>query len=178
MFNLNNITIRTVTVKELIATKNFLLEQCNILYDGQTTPNQYQDLENSQEKYLAPIRHTLIAAFLSTGEIVGTIAVSAYNDRIACIKGRYAPSSAAEIGRCYISPTLRRAGIGSLLFEAALQFSRSANYQFLYLHTHRFLPGGFDFWLKKGFKITVDEADLRQTVHMEFDLGNFKGEQL
>lgn len=177
MLNLNNITIRPITAMELTATKNFLLEQCRILYNGQITPNQYKDLENSQEKYLTPEKHTLIGAFLSTGEIVGTIAVSAYNDRIACIKGRYAPSSAAEVGRCYISPKLRRAGIGSLLFEAALEFSLAANYKFLYLHTHKFLPGGFDFWLKKGFKITVDEADLSQTVHMEFDLGNFEGKQ-
>lgn len=172
------IIIRTAKISEIETVKNFLLQQCKLLYNGEISPNQYQDLEQSQAKYFLPERHTLIGAFLTTGQLVGTIAVSVYNDRISCIKGRYAPHTAAEIGRCYISPELRRSGIGSQLFNAALDFALSANYKFLYLHTHKFLPGGFNFWLKNGFKITVDEEDIHQTVHMELDLAAFIGDKI
>lgn len=178
---LNNnlqVIIRPAKLTELSLVKNFLLEQCKILYHGAISPNQYQDLEQLQEKYFSPEKHTLLGAFLPNGQLVGTIAISAYNDRIDCIKGRYTAFSVAEVGRCYLAPELRRVGIGSLLFQAAVHFAQTTEYKYLYLHTHKFLPGGYNFWLKKGFTILLDQADVHQTVHMELDLANFEASLL
>ena len=54
---LNNnlqVIIRPAKLTELSLVKNFLLEQCKILYHGAISPNQYQDLEQLQEKYFSP----------------------------------------------------------------------------------------------------------------------------
>ncbi len=164
--------IRAIMPQDIENVQKFLLEQCRALYGGQISANQYRDLEQLHANYVAPPRHTLLGAFGDEGRLAGTIAISAYNNRIACIKDRYAHGEAAEVGRCYIDESLRRCGLGSRLFEAARSFAAEAGFVSLYLHTHYFLPGGFSFWRKKGFEILVDEKDAHQTVHMERPVGD------
>lgn len=73
----------------------------------------------------------------------------------------------AEISRCYVDAKYHRLGIGTFLFERACAYANICAYEKLYLHTHYFLPGGYYFWKKMGFEITLDEKDSWQTVHME-----------
>jgi GNAT superfamily N-acetyltransferase len=83
------------------------------------------------------------------------------------LKGRYHLPTTAEVGRCYIDAGLRRQGIGSRLVTAMTEFCREHGYRTMYLHTHRFLPGGFNFWEKQGFVITIDQGGSLDIVHME-----------
>jgi len=161
------IIVRTVTTENIDVAKQFLLRQCKELYGGEISASQYKDIENLENNYIKPVRNTILGAFTPDDKLVGTIAASTYNDRIASLKGRYQLDTTAEIGRCYIDAELRRQGIGSLLFDKIIDFCREQGYRILYLHTHRFLPGGFAFWQKQGFTITIDEGDSYETVHME-----------
>ncbi|AZE68210.1 acetyltransferase [Pseudomonas synxantha] len=41
----------------------------------------------------------------------------------------------------------------------------------VYLHTHPFLPGAIDFWIRQGFEVVDVEADpVWQTTHMHRSL--------
>ena len=41
------------------------------------------------------------------------------------------------------------------------------DYESIYLHTHKTLPGAIEFWKKMGFIIFLDENDELETVHMD-----------
>jgi hypothetical protein len=49
--------------------------------------------------------------------------------------------------------------------------------QYMYLHTHPFLPGAIRFWEKQGFGIIcIDEEDeVWRTHHMQMMLGSHNG---
>lgn len=53
-------------------------------------------------------------------------------------------------------------------------FSYANSYKEIYLHTHKNLNGGLNFWKKMGFKTTVDTNNDLQTVHMIKKLPKFK----
>lgn len=163
----HEITVRNITTLELHVVQEFLLQQCKDLYGGEISANQYKDIDNLEKQYIEPVRNVVLGAFTPAGKLAGTMAISTYNDRIKSLKGRYQLENTAEIGRCYIDAQLRRQGIGSVLFNEAIAFCQAQGYRTLYLHTHRFLPGGFSFWEKQGFLITLDEGDPYETVHME-----------
>ena len=59
----------------------------------------------------------------------------------------------------YISP--------DKMFNVAEEFANKKNYESIYLHTHKTLPGAIEFWKKMGFIIFLDENDELETVHMD-----------
>ena len=160
------IVIRTIEAADIDQTQRFLLSHCQELY-GTVSIRQRQDIENLAERYISPERNTFLGAFTLDGALIGTIAVTGYDDRIAALKGRYSLPTTAEIGRFYIEQQIRRQGIGSGLLEKILEFCCRHDYTSIYLHTHRYLPGGFNFWQKQGFRIVLDEGGSDQIVHME-----------
>ncbi|HIU64003.1 MAG TPA: GNAT family N-acetyltransferase, partial [Candidatus Avacidaminococcus intestinavium] len=119
------------------------------------------------DTYIKPQRNQMWAAFSPNGQVVGTIAVCTYNNRFEELQGRYPEGLAAEVGRCYIAESLRRQGLGAKLLQSAEQFVREQGYTFMYLHTHHFLPGGYNFWLKNNFVVTMDIGGSYELVHME-----------
>ncbi|EIW16668.1 GNAT family N-acetyltransferase [Pelosinus fermentans] len=162
-----NIVIRKIDNNDVASVQNFLLGQLQDLFshDGQSAITD--DVWGLAKLYIEPARNQMWAAFSPEGAVIGTIAICEYNDRIAVLKGRYPGKTTAEIGRCYIEKTLRRQGIGSRLLKEVEAFGCEKEYETIYLHTHRFLPGGFHFWEKQGFRIVVEEQGDAQIVHME-----------
>ncbi|WP_312561511.1 GNAT family N-acetyltransferase [Anaerospora sp.] len=167
MMETSNILIRKVDNNDIASVQNFLLGQLQDLFckDGQSAVTD--DVLGLAKLYIEPVRNQMWAAFSPDGTVVGTIAISEYNDRITVFKGRYPAGTTAEVGRCYIDKTLRRQGIGSSLLTIAEAFCREQGYRMIYLHTHHFLPGGFHFWQSRGFVITLDEGGSYELVHME-----------
>ena len=161
------IVIRTINQSDIERVQSFLFKHLQefFAHDGQTAVSA--DVWGLAKKYIEPERNQMWAAFSPEGAVMGTIAICEYNDRIVVLKGRYPEKTTAEVGRCYIDKTCRRQGIGSRLLETAETFSREQGYKMIYLHTHHFLPGGFHFWQKQGFKVTLDEGGLEELVHME-----------
>lgn len=164
---LNQIHIRRIDEEEVQIAQKFLFKMVKKLFDTDENPLYHNDIINLKEVYIDNKKNALVGAFNESGELVGTIAVKQFVDRFKVLEGMYKEEVTAELGRCYIDENLRRKGIGSLLLEEIVQFCKGSGYEKIYLHTHRHLPGGFDFWVKKGFVITVEENDKEKTVHME-----------
>lgn len=165
-----DIVCRPMTFSDIDAVQGFLLDQLQDLFGQSGRAAITKDIWGLAEKYLQPESAGMWVAVQSDGSIVGTIAASRYNDRIVCLKGRYCAETTAEVGRCYIRADRRRQGLGERLLTQATAFCRKQGYRYLYLHTHRFLPGGFAFWQKQGFSITVEEGGPAEIVHMEKEL--------
>jgi GNAT superfamily N-acetyltransferase len=162
--------IRKIDGRDIAPVQEFLFEQLKDLFAREGQGAVTGDVLGLSRSYIEPERNQMWAAFSPEGAVIGTIAICEYNDRIEVLKGRYPRPTTAEIGRCYIDKALRRQGLGARLLETAEAFCREQGYRTIYLHTHHFLPGGFNFWRKQGFRIVLDEGGSYELVHMEKDV--------
>ncbi len=162
--------IRKIEANDIVSVQSFLFGQLAELFAREGQGAVTGDVLGLSRSYIEPMRNQMWAAFSPEGAVIGTIAICEYNDRIEVLKGRYPRQTTAEIGRCYIDKSLRRQGIGARLLETAETFCREQGYKTIYLHTHHFLPGGFNFWKKQGFRIVLDEGGSYELVHMEKDV--------
>ena len=164
---LYQIHIRRIDIEEVQIAQKFLFKMVKKMFNTDENSPYNKDITNLKEVYIDNKKNAIVGAFNESGELIGTIAINQFVDRFEVLKGIYREEVTAELGRCYIEEGLRRKGIGSLLFEEIIQVCKDCGYEKIYLHTHRHLPGGFDFWEKKGFTITVEDDDKDKTVHME-----------
>ncbi|WP_332696929.1 GNAT family N-acetyltransferase [Halalkalibacter lacteus] len=166
------IDVREVKKEEIQPVSQFLLKTMGEVYPFPLSEASMRDLNEMATLFIKRKDATILAAFLN-GKVVGTIAVRPYDGRITSLGNRYNLQTTCEIIKCYVDKDSRKQGIGTLLLEAAIDFCKQARYSTIYLHTHRFLPGGLTFWKKKGFQITLDEQGELETIHMEQKIGNF-----
>lgn len=164
---MSKIIIRSAGKKDIENVQAFLVKQLAEFFGQKRSAPLGKDVWALEESYIWPKRNQLFGAFSPDGEVVGTLGVIPYNGRFAELAGRYQEEKTAEIGRCYIDATLRRQGVGGRLFQEAISFCKEQDYEMMYLHTHYFLPGGFSFWKKVGFKSTVEIGGTLEMVHME-----------
>jgi GNAT superfamily N-acetyltransferase len=160
--------IKKITKSDAEQAEAFLIRMMKVLFNSQVNETYHKDILNLETFYIENEDQSLIGAFDSTGNIVGTIGAKCFLDRFPALDGRYKEVKTVEVGRCYIEAHLRKQGIGSMLFDKFIEFCHERAYEKIYLHTHRHLPGGFQFWLKKGFEVTVEE-EARDIVHMELN---------
>lgn len=161
--------VRPIQKEDIQAVQTFLMHQLKTLFFQDNQGAITDDVWGLEKMYLQPERNNLWVVFDQDGKVVGTGAICTYNDRIECMKGRYHLPEIAEIGRCYVDETIRRQGIGSEIMAAMVRFCQEKEYKKMYLHTHHFLPGGFNFWQKQGFEILIDDGHDGgyETIHME-----------
>lgn len=161
--------VRPIQKEDIQAVQTFLMHQLKTLFFQDNQGAITDDVWGLEKMYLQPERNNLWVVFDQDGKVVGTGAICTYNDRIECMKGRYHLPEIAEIGRCYVDETIRRQGIGSEIMVAMVKFCQEKEYKKMYLHTHHFLPGGFNFWQKQGFEILIDDGHDGgyETIHME-----------
>lgn len=160
-------TIKPLQEQDISAVQDFLMYQLETLFDQQGQKAITGDIWGLKNNYIDPPRHQMWVVYNEEEKVVGTIAICQYNDRIEILKGRYSLEKTAEIGRCYIDESLRRQGIGGKLLKEVENFCRENGYDIIYLHTHHFLPGGYNFWKKNGFDPFADVGGKDQIVHME-----------
>jgi GNAT superfamily N-acetyltransferase len=166
MFEIN---VRTLNIKDKKKAQEFLFEMVESSFYMKRSPLIHKDIFDIENFYFKDDKHIIIGAFDQKEILVGTIALKKFEERFPTIKGRY-PMPTAEVGRCYISKTFRRKGIGRKLLNEAMIAGRKLGYQMLYLHTHPHLSEGYNFWMKNGFKtIAIDEGELT-TIHMEMKI--------
>jgi GNAT superfamily N-acetyltransferase len=168
MINKRKIHFKQVDKLSETKAKQFIIKEYSKHYLNRISKAQYNILYQKMGILLSDtLRNAFFIAYNENHKIIGAISISFYDNRIDKLKKRYQNKNIAEIGRCYVNEEYRRCGIGSKLFELAKSFAHNKSYEKLYLHTHYFLPGGYHFWQKMGFKITLDEKNNLQTVHME-----------
>lgn len=158
--------IKTITKNDVEQAEAFLRRMVKVLFNSQVKETYHKDILNLESFYIENEDQSLIGAFDTSGNIVGTIAAKQFVDRFPVLEGRYNGLKTVEVGRCYIEADLRKQGIGSMLFDQLVDFCKERAYEKIYLHTHRHLPGGYPFWVKKGFEVTVEEK-AHDVVHME-----------
>lgn len=125
------------------------------------------DLLHFAETYLQTPGNVFMLAVDGNEEVIGSLAVRRYDGRLPVLAGLYDTAVTAELVKCYVDRKHRRLGVGSRLVKEAEAFCRVAGYRVLYLHTHRYLPGAFEFWQFQGFLVRLDEEGPAQTVHLE-----------
>lgn len=157
-----------MTCADIPAVQSFLTEHLNLFFNaGRSMPSTEEDLSDLEQQHLLQERNLLFYAWNENQELVATLAVCRYNDRITELRGRYNLRETAEICRCYVSEHCRRQGADSQLFALANIFYQQHQYKTLYLHIHYFLPGGYHFWLRNNFKVIMDMQDEWRLVRME-----------
>ncbi|WP_371300315.1 GNAT family N-acetyltransferase [Klebsiella oxytoca] len=162
------VTLLEMTRSDIPAVQSFLVEHLNLFFNaGRVMPSVHEDLFKLEQQYILQERNLLLCAWNEKQELIATLAVCQYDDRIAELRGRYNLNETAEICRCYVDKRYRRQGIGSKLIAFAEAFCGQKKYKTLYLHTHHFLPGGYHFWLHNHFSVVLDMQDEWQLIHME-----------
>lgn len=158
--------VKRITENEIDEVTVYLKRIMKELFDCEINRDYHNDIIHMSDFYVKNDDHILIGAYNEKNEVVGTIAAKTFIDRFEELDGRYKDLRTVEVGRCYIETKLRRQGIGSILLDELKVFCQERSYEKIYLHTHRHLPGGFDFWDKKGFEIICEDSS-NDIVHME-----------
>lgn len=160
---------------EKTRTQEFLFKQIKKEYGYGYVPKYHKDIMNLNEYYINPRKNNLfLAKNPENDEIIATIAVRGYDKKFKEFEGLYNKEDTASIWRLYVDEKYRRLGLATKLFKLVESFSYLNNYKEIYLHTHKNLNGGLNFWKKMGFETTVDTNNDLQTVHMIKKLPKFK----
>ncbi|SMD01451.1 GNAT family N-acetyltransferase [Sporomusa malonica] len=162
--------IRRVTANDVAAALAFIIPMLHEVYPNIPDVAVRWDLANMEEAYVSQENSVMFAAFDNAGQVVGTIAIRPYDDRIEAVRGYYDLPGTAELSRCYVKSSLRRQGLAGVLVAAIESYCRQYGYQTICLHTHRFLPGGFPFWLSQGYMIRTERTEEIETVYMDKDV--------
>ena len=139
---------REITEADISSVQSFIIHHLNLYFNAnRPAPEPHADVLNLRSHYLHQPRNLLLGAWNNRQQLIATLAVCQYDDRIPALR--------------------RRQGIGSQLVLLAEQFCDQQQYKTRYLHTHHFLPGGYQFWLRNHFTVYFDEGGEQQIVHME-----------
>lgn len=160
-------TIRKITASDIQPVLDFIVPMLQEVYPNIPDVAVRWDLANMEDAYIIPDNSAMFAAFDSNGQVVGTVAIRPYDDRLEAVRGCYHVSATAELSRCYIKRSLRRQGIASALVAAIENYCEQYGYQTICLHTHKFLPGGFPFWLSQDYIIKRENLENLETVYMD-----------
>ncbi len=166
----NDWCIRRITAADAGPVLDFILPMLQEVYPNIAGVADRWDLTHLEEAYVLPANAALFAAFDNDGKVVGTVAINPYDDRLAAVAGCYDRAVTAELSRCYVKTTLRRQGIACRLVASIEAYCRAQGYRRICLHTHKFLPGGFPFWLSQGYLIRRENTDELETVYMDKDI--------
>ncbi|WP_405121407.1 GNAT family N-acetyltransferase [Pseudomonas petroselini] len=99
------------------------------------------------------------------GQIVAAIGYLPYDGRFPQLN--YQGRKTVEVVRLFVAPAFRRFGLAGQLYRALEAMAKADRVEVMYLHTHPFLPGAIEFWVRQGFEVVDVEADpVWRTTHM------------
>ncbi len=158
------ITPRTVTVAEAPEVLDFVLQARAELFPKLSAAGMPDDLAQFEATYLKGDGRFLIAR--NDDQIVAAIGYLPYDHRFAQLD--YQGRKTVEVVRLFVQPAFRRFGLAGQLYRALEALAQADGVEVMYLHTHPFLPGAIDFWVRQGFDVVDVEADpVWQTTHMQ-----------
>lgn len=164
-----HVTIKQLTndSKQILAVQKFLFKQIKNEFGYDYVPEWHQDIVKMDEYYINPQRNNFFIAYDEYDEIIATIGVRSYDKDFKEFKGIYSNEKTSSIWRLFVDRRYRRCGLASKMFSIAENFSFKSDYDNIYLHTHKTLPGALEFWTKMGFIVSLDSNDELETVHMD-----------
>lgn len=132
------------------------------MLDSSKVPN---DLRRFESTYITHPYGAFLQARTSAGKLIGVIGMMPYDFRFPHLQLDQRPT--VEVARLFVEPDFRRYGLASQLFQTLQQYAQERGVERLYLHTHPFLIGAYEFWLRQGFSLLdfCEEASF-PTMHM------------
>ncbi len=163
---LNGITISRVTEQDIDSVLPYVIEFRRQLFPMLDANKLPKDLLNFKTVYLNSQAGTFLQAKDRNGKLIGVIGMLAYDYRFPHLD--IDQRKTVEVARLFVEPSYRRSGLGTALFNALTDIAKEKGIQRLYLHTHPFLTGAYEFWGKQGFQLKdfCDESNF-PTIHME-----------
>jgi len=149
----------------------FVLALMRDLYPKGAYEENPRDLLFFEEVYARPENAVFLIAVDADGALLGTAAVRPYDRRFPEVEPTIGAGPVCEIVKFYIRPDRRRSGLGSRLYAEAERFAREAGYTESYLHTSLHLPGGYPFWLSRGYQERYWESDRIAHMSKKLDEG-------
>ena len=153
--------------EQIKIVREFLFKMIKKEFGYDYVPEWHEDIIKIEDYYINPKRNNFFVAYLETGEIIGTIGIRAYDKDFPEFRHLYSNDSTSSIWRLFVDRRCRRCGLASKLFSIAENFANDADYDNIYLHTHKNLDGALEFWTKMGFVVVLDSNDELLTVHMD-----------
>lgn len=126
------------------------------------------DLRMFIETYIETATGVFLQARMPDGQIVGTIGMMAYDHRFPQLS--FTAQKIVEVVKLFVEPAYRRSGLATRLVQELKKIGHWQGVEVWYLHTHHFLEGACDFWLKQGFDLVLScEESGFETLHMAMD---------
>ncbi|MBF6028531.1 GNAT family N-acetyltransferase [Pseudomonas sp. P115] len=143
---------------------DFVLQARAELFPKLSAAGMPDDLAQFEATYLQGDGRFLLAR--NDGQIVAAIGYLPYDQRFPQLD--YQGRKTVEVVRLFVLPAFRRFGLAGQLYRALEALAQGDGVEVMYLHTHPFLPGAIDFWVRQGFEVVDVEADpVWQTTHMQ-----------
>ncbi|CRM58889.1 MULTISPECIES: GNAT family N-acetyltransferase [Pseudomonas] len=159
-----NPRIQAVTTADIPDVLRFVLQARAELFPKLSAAGMPADLAQFEAIYLQGDGQFLIAR--EAGRIVAAIGYLPYDGRFAQLN--YQGRKTVEVVRLFVLPAYRRFGLAGALYRALEAMAKAEGVEVVYLHTHPFLPGAIDFWVRQGFEVVDVDADpVWQTTHMQ-----------
>lgn len=155
--------IRPVTVGDIPQALAFVQQARAEMFPKLSDAGVPNDLAQFEATYLQGDGRFLIACH--DGQIVAAIGYLPYDNRFPQLD--YLGRKTVEVVRLFVLPAFRRFGLAAALYSALEVMAQAEGVEVMYLHTHPFLPGAIDFWLRQGFEVVdVEDDPVWQTTHM------------
>ncbi|MFK9007417.1 GNAT family N-acetyltransferase [Pseudomonas pergaminensis] len=156
--------IQAVTAADIPEVVRFVLQARAELFHTLSATGMPADLADFEAIYLHGDGRFLIAR--DEGQIVAVIGYLPYDGRFPQLN--YHGRKTVEVVRLFVLPAFRRFGLAGELYRALETQAKAQRVAVMYLHTHPFLPGAIDFWLRQGFEVVDVDADpVWRTTHMQ-----------
>ncbi|MCF5171339.1 GNAT family N-acetyltransferase [Pseudomonas canadensis] len=156
--------IQVATAADIPEVLRFVLQARAELFPKLSATGMPADLAQFEAIYLHGDGRFLIAR--DEGQIVAAIGYLPYDERFPQLD--YQGRKTVEVVRLFVLPAFRRFGLAGELYRALEAQAKADRVAVMYLHTHPFLPGAIDFWLRQGFEVVDVDADpVWRTTHMQ-----------
>ncbi|WP_338576462.1 GNAT family N-acetyltransferase [Pseudomonas canadensis] len=160
----SNPIIQVATAADIPEVLRFVLQARAELFPKLSATGMPADLAQFEAIYLHGDGRFLIAR--DEGQIVAAIGYLPYDERFPQLD--YQGRKTVEVVRLFVLPAFRRFGLAGELYRALEAQAKADRVAVMYLHTHPFLPGAIDFWLRQGFEVVDVDADpVWRTTHMQ-----------
>lgn len=160
-FKISNVSVHNS--KDILAYVRGFRKQLFPMLDHNIQP---QDLLLFNKTYIEDELGVFLQVENSQENLIGVIGMSRYDHRFPYFN--YEGKRVVEVARLHIEPQFRRQGAAAALVNTLVEHAKTKKIDTLYLHTHPFLTGAFEFWKSQGFKqIAETEEGGFVTIHME-----------